>query len=181
MPGKETGENEDWGRIETAQTTVFLRSTEILRSVLEIWENLLFLRPQWKTTSYNWWGKPGKIKARIDKSQKKKTNKKQKLLMYGFDMVSLHDIVDRDETTNHIIGECSKSAQKEYMTRNDFTGKVINWELCKRLKFDHTNKWHMHKPGSILKNEMHKLLCNFEKETDLLFSARRPDLIIINN
>ena len=50
---------------------------------------------------------------------------------------------DRDETTNHIISECSKSAQKEYKSRHDWVGKVIHWEMCKKFKFDHTNKWYM--------------------------------------
>ena len=41
---------------------------------------------------------------------------------------------------NHIINECSKLARKEYKTRPDWAGKVIYWELCKKLKFDHTMK-----------------------------------------
>ena len=34
---------------------------------------------------------------------------------------------------------------------------------------------------SVLENEKHKLLWDFEIQTDRLISARRPDLIIINN
>ena len=37
-------------------------------------------------------------------------------------------------------------------------GKVINWEMRKKLKFDHTNKWYMHNPASVLENETYKLL-----------------------
>ena len=44
------------------------------------------------------------IKARIDKTQQN-----SKCRLCG----------DRDETTNHIISECSKLAQKEYKTRHD--------------------------------------------------------------
>ena len=33
---------------------------------------------------------------------------------------------DRDETTKHIISECSKLAQREYKTRHDWVGKVIH-------------------------------------------------------
>ena len=47
---------------------------------------------------------------------------------------------DRDVTINHIISERSKSAQKEYKIRHDWVGNVIHWEMCKQLKFDHTNK-----------------------------------------
>ena len=39
--------------------------------------------------------------------------------------------------------------------------KVIHWELCKRLRLDHVDKWYMYKPESILENEMDKILCEF--------------------
>ena len=38
----------------------------------------------------------------------------------------------------------------------------------------------MQNPESILENETHKILWDFEKQTDHLISARRPDLVIIN-
>ena len=66
---------------------------------------------------------------------------------------------DRDETIIHIISECSKLAQKEYKTKHDWEGKVIHWELCKKLKFDHTKKWCMHNPESVPVNETHKIVC----------------------
>ena len=52
--------------------------------------------------------------------------------------------------------------------------------MCKKFKFDHANKWYMHNPAPVLKNEMHKLLWDFDIHTDHLISARRPDLIMIN-
>ena len=57
---------------------------------------------------------------------------------------------NRDEAINH-ISVCSKSAQKEYKTRHDWVGKVIHWVMCKKFKFDHTNKWYMHNPASVVK------------------------------
>ena len=65
------------------------------------------------------------IKAIIDKTQQ---NNKCRLC------------VDRDETINYIISECSKLVQKEYKTRHNWVGKVIHWEMCKKFKFDHRNK-----------------------------------------
>ena len=38
----------------------------------------------------------------------------------------------------------------------------------------------MHNPAVVLENETHKLLWDFDKETDPLISARRSDLIVIN-
>ena len=87
---------------------------------------------------------------------------------------------DWDETINHIISECSKLAQKEYKTRRDWVGKVIHWEMYKKFKFDHTNKWYMHNTESVVENDTYKLLWDFDIQTDHLISARRPNLIIMN-
>ena len=70
--------------------------------------------------------------------------------------------------------------QKVYKIRHDWAGKVIHWELCKKLKFYHTNKWYMHNPESVLENETHKLVWDFEIQTDHLISARRSEQVIIN-
>ena len=78
------------------------------------------------------------IKERIDKTQQN-----SKCRLCG----------DRDETTNHIISECSKLAQKEYKARHDWVDKVIHWEMCKKFKFDHINKWFLHNPAPILEND----------------------------
>ena len=103
-----------------------------------------------------------RIKTRIDKTQQNSKCRR---------------CSDRDET---IISECCKLAQKEYKTRHDLVGKVIHWDMCKRFKFDHTNKWYMHNPAPVQENDTHKLLWNFDLQTDYLISSRRPDLIIIN-
>ena len=39
----------------------------------------------------------------------------------------------------------------------------------------------MHNPASVLENDTHKLLWDFDIQTDHQISARRPDLTIINN
>ena len=53
--------------------------------------------------------------------------------------------------------------------------------MCKKFNFDHTNKWYIHNPASLLENDIHKLLWDFDIKTDHLKSARKPGLIIINN
>ena len=85
---------------------------------------------------------------------------------------------DSDEMINHIISECSKLAQKEYKTRHDWVGKVIHREMCKKSKFEHTNKWYMHSQAPVIENDTHKLVWDFDIHTDHLISAKRPDLII---
>ena len=56
---------------------------------------------------------------------------------------------------NPILIECSKLAQKKYMTKCDWLRKAIHWKLCKRLKLD--SKWYMLKPESFLENDMYPL------------------------
>ena len=102
------------------------------------------------------------IKPRIYKTQQ---NGKCKICSY------------RDETINHIISECRKLSEKEYKARFEWVGKVIHLEIRKKFKFDHIDKWYMHNP----ENDTHKLLWDFNNETDQLIPARRPDLTIINN
>ena len=51
-------------------------------------------------------------------------------------------------------------------------GKVIHWELCQKFQFDHTNKWYMHNPASVLENDTHKLLWDFDIQMDHLISTR---------
>ena len=58
-------------------------------------------------------------------------------------------------------------------------GKVIHWEMCKKLKFDHTNKWYMHNPAPVLENNTYKLRWDFDIHTDHLTPGWRPNLIII--
>ena len=78
------------------------------------------------------------------------------------------------------MSECSKLTQKKYKTRHKWVGKVIHWEMCKKFKFDYTNKWYMHNPAPVQENSTYKLLWDFDIHTDHLISTRRPDLIIIN-
>ena len=71
-------------------------------------------------------------------------------------------------------------ALKEYKARHDWVGKLIYWEMCKKFRFDHANKWYMHNPALDLENDTQKPLWDFDIQTDHLISARIPDLIIIN-
>ena len=86
----------------------------------------------------------------------------------------------RDKMINHIVSESSKQTLEVYKTRHDWVEKVIPWELCNRLKFDHTDKYFMNKPESDQENVSKKILRDFEIKTYHLIPARRPDLVIIN-
>ena len=65
---------------------------------------------------------------------------------------------DKDKTIDHMKRTCSRLALKEYKTRHDLVGKLTHWELCKKFKFDHTNRGYMYNQESFLENETQKLL-----------------------
>ena len=44
--------------------------------------------------------------------------------------------------------------------------KMIHWELCKRLKYDPTDKWYRHKPEANLEIERNNILWDFDTQTD---------------
>ena len=52
-----------------------------------------------------------------------------------------------------MISKCWKLKQLEYKIRYKCVGKVIHSELCKRLIFEHPDKWYMHKKEFFLENE----------------------------
>ena len=77
-----------------------------------------------------------------------------------------NDDDDDDEKKNN--SEWNKEikgwGEKGYKSRHDWVGKMIPWELCKRLKFVHADKLYIHKP--VLKRETHKIHWHFEIQID---------------
>ena len=56
---------------------------------------------------------------------------------------------------------------------------TLMWNTLMSNNNNNTNKWYMHNPVPVLENDSHKLLWEFNIQTDHLIPARRPDLIII--
>ena len=73
-----------------------------------------------------------------------------------------------------------KKKKKKKLIFSFFKTTSSLFELKLLNAIDHLNKWEGHNPESVLEKEMHKLLWDFEIQTDHLISTRRPDLVIIN-
>ena len=82
-----------------------------------------------------------------------------------------------DGAVNH-IGQRTKLVQKENKVKPSWMGKVIHWESDKIIKFDHTTEWYMRKQQSLLQNEAHKILLDFEIETKHLIPTGGQDLVL---
>ena len=75
---------------------------------------------------------------------------------------------------------CCHSDSTDRQPANTDVKNSQHWEMFKKFKFDHTNKCYIHNPAPVLENDTHKILLDFDIQTDHLISARRPDLIISN-
>ena len=57
---------------------------------------------------------------------------------------------------------------------------MLSKEVSSTIFCPNLYKWYMHKPAPILESDTHKLLWNFDIQTDHKLSVRRSYLIIIN-
>ncbi len=71
---------------------------------------------------------------------------------------------DSNETVNYEINKCRKLALKLYKSRYDWVVMIIHKDVCKRLKFCLQIRFSP-------KNETHKILMDFEMQTDYLFPS----------
>ena len=86
--------------------------------------------------------------------------------------------METDEKDNQRLSEYGKLVKKEeYKNKHDWVDKVIYWELCKKLKFQQTYKWYLHKSESVFENKRHNISWDIEIQTDHPIQARWPDLI----
>ena len=71
-------------------------------------------------------------------------------------------------------------AQKEYKRRHDNVAKKVHWDICKKNRLEHSEKWYEHVPEGAVENEENKVLWDINIQCDNLIEARRPDLIVID-
>ena len=86
----------------------------------------------------------------------------------------------KGESVQHITSGCEKLAQKEYKRRHDNVAKKVHWDICKKNRLEHTEKWHEHAQEEAVENEEIKVLWDINIQCDNLIDARRPDLIVID-
>ena len=85
---------------------------------------------------------------------------------------------ERDETTFHILSECTKIAGTEYKKRHDGVAKIVHWNLCKQYGFQTKKKWYDHETETVMENENAKILWDMMIQTDHVITARRPDIVV---
>ena len=58
--------------------------------------------------------------------------------------------------------------------------KKVHWEICKKNRFEHSEKWYEHALKVAVEHEEIKVLWGINIQCDNLIEARRPDLIVID-
>ena len=67
-----------------------------------------------------------------------------------------------------------------YKRRHDNLGKIVNWKLARKCKFEAGDKWYEHELESVLENEDYKILWEFSIHTDHVIEVRRPNLVVVD-
>ena len=72
-------------------------------------------------------------------------------------------------------------AQKEYKSRHDNVAKKVHWDIFKKNRLEHGEKWYGHASEVAVENEEIKVLWDINVQCDNLIETRQPDLIVIDN
>ena len=59
----------------------------------------------------------------------------------------------KGESAQHITNRCEKLPQKEYKRRHDNVAKKVHWDICKKNRLEHREKWYEHALEGAEKNE----------------------------
>ena len=58
--------------------------------------------------------------------------------------------------------------------------KKVHWDICKKNRLEHSEKWYEYALEGAVENEENKVLWDINIQCDNLIEARRPDLIVID-
>ena len=65
---------------------------------------------------------------------------------------------ERGETLQHVIRECEKLVQREYMRRHNTVAKLVHWKLCENHNLEVGEKWYEHSPEGDAGDDDDKLI-----------------------
>ena len=85
------------------------------------------------------------------------------------------------ESVRHIVAECVKLVQVEYLERHNIVARYIHWKLCRvhaPEKAPPTPR--NYAPESVIDTNNVKNLWNFNIYTDKKIIARRPDILLVD-
>ena len=85
------------------------------------------------------------------------------------------------ETVEHLISGCSQLDGTKYKLRHDNVARYIHWCLCGKHSFERVSNWWKHCPDSVIENDSVEILWDFNIFVDHFISARKPDIVVINN
>ena len=71
---------------------------------------------------------------------------------------------EKGETVQHITSGCKKLAQKEYKRRHDNVVKKVHWDICKKNRLEHSEKWYEHVPERVAENQEIKALWGIRRQ-----------------
>ena len=73
-----------------------------------------------------------------------------------------------------------KLNQKDYKMGHDNVTKKVHWDIYKKNRLEHSEKWYEHAQEGVVENEKVKIMWDINIQCDHLIEARQPELIVID-
>ena len=109
------------------------------------------------------------IRTNYVKHQIHMTNESPTCRLYG----------KKGESVKHLATGCEKLAQREFKRKHNNVATKVRWDLCKKSRLEHAEKWYEHIPEEAVENEEVKVLWDISVQCDNVIEARRADIILI--
>ena len=71
-----------------------------------------------------------------------------------------------EETIDHMISECPRIVNTEYLQQHNQVAKCIQCTLCKHFEIPPTEKWYEHTPKPVVEGKNVTMLWDFIVQTD---------------
>ena len=78
----------------------------------------------------------------------------------------------KGKSVQHITSGSETFAQKECKSRHDNVAKKVDWNIFKKNRLEHSEKWFGHAPEVAVENEEIKVLWNINIQCDNLIETR---------
>ena len=84
-------------------------------------------------------------------------------------------------TIHYIVAGCPQLAKTEYLHRHNKAATYLQWNICKEMNIDRSEKWCKHEPQTVTDKDNITILWDMPVQTDHELKANRPDMVIKKN
>ena len=81
-------------------------------------------------------------------------------------------------TIHCTVAGCPQLAKTEYLHRHNKATTYLQWDICKEMNIDTSEKWYEHEPQTVTDKDNITILWDMPIQTDREIEANRSDIVI---